>query len=300
MGAGGKGGQDYFNKIIDVWDKIQDPNFDMTQLQALDLQIVAEMFPEVYQAKIPEEVKLANDSPELRQAQVAGVNKLQRVAEQGLPIEDKVAAQQAQQVMAGQAQRQQTNITENLAARGMMGGGAELQARLAGGQQGAQLAGTMGADLARQGALRSLQAAEALPGAAGQVRGQDINLSQQQADAINRFNEMRAQMTTAQNQYAAGAKERAQGYNVQTAQSTANQNQMLGYQNQLENLNRANALRQQQYSNQMAKAQGLSGAYGQMGNMLEQNKAAREQTIMNLGKSLGKTMGGAADLAGLF
>jgi hypothetical protein len=298
-GAGGKGGDEYFKKAMQVWEKLNTPEYDMHNLTAPELKIVAEMFPEKYNAVIPQDVKTAQDSPELRSAQMEGVAKLQRTVEQGgMPIEDKLAAQQTQGMMSQQAARQGENITRQMAERGMAGGGAELAAKLSAQQGSTNLAAQQGSDLVRQGALRSLQAAEALPGAAGQVRGQDINLSGQQADAINRFNEMRAQMLTAQNQYGAGAAERAQQYNVQNKQNTANTNVQAQYANQQYNQQNQNALRQQAYMDQLKKAQGLSGAYTGYGNELDMEKAAKEATIQQLGQSAGRTVGGVAGLAG--
>lgn len=295
-GLGGKGGDKYYKMAMQLYEKINTPTFDARELQPEELQMVKEMFPEVYEAKIPQDVKTAMDSPEMRNAQVTGVNKLERIAEQGMPLEDRMAAQQAEQSMVEGAGRTQQNILRDLAARGQLSGGMEMQARLSGQQQAANMGSQMGTDLARQSALRSLQAGTDLTQAAGNVRAQDVNVSGQQADAINRFNEMQAQMQNAQAQYAAGARERAQGYNTQTQQGLADQNAQTRMTYAQQNQARTNALRQQQYDNEMKKANAQSGAYNQYGLVKDQNKAAREQNIMGIGQSLGKTIGGVGSL----
>jgi hypothetical protein len=133
--------------------------------------------------------------------------------------------------------------------------------------------------------------------AAGALRGQDVGVEQSRADAMNRFKEFAALQRQQAAQYGAGARERAQGYNVGTAQDIANQQTQTDYQTALQNLQRQNELQQQQFQNQLARTQGLAGAYGQMGQRKDIEQAERAGQIRGIG-NLGGAISGI--VGGLF
>src|SRR5689334_18553542 len=99
-GAGGKGGLDEYKKAAAVWEKLKTTNFDFSTLQFPELQLVAEMMPDIYEAIVPAEVKQAADSPEMRAAQQRGLAHLEAAAVEGLPLTERVAAQDAGRSMA--------------------------------------------------------------------------------------------------------------------------------------------------------------------------------------------------------
>lgn len=293
-GAGGKGGDKYYKEALNVIRAIQDPNFDFRQLTPPQLQILAEIDPQTYEARVPDEVKLVADSPELRAAQIRSVQGLEEVGREGLPLEERMAAQGIQDQMAQEAARSNDAVLRDLAARGQAGGGTEIAARLQANQYAANRANQAGSDLARDAALNRIRFGQEAGEAAGQLRGQDIDLRARNASATNQFNQNIANMITERNRAAAEERARAQTANAMQRQQIGEQNVMNRYGTQLENLNRKNMLEGSLFGARMSKATALANALGRRGLQKDQDKAAREEAIMNIGQGVGRAAGGAA------
>jgi hypothetical protein len=292
-GAAGKGGERERKKLVELWTKLQLPNYDLRALDPEELQLVAEYFPNVYEAHIPDEVKTVQDSPELRNAQMRGLSYLERVRDEGLPLEENLAAQEAQRSLAQGSRRIQEGAVRNLQERGRAGGGAEVAARMMGAQQSNELARGMGTDLARQAVMNRLQAASTAGNLAGDIRAQDVNVSGQQADAVNRFNQWVSQLKTGAAQYGADARNQAQGYNVGTKQRVADVNTMNRQEMAQRNQEYSNAMRNQGFSDQLKRLAGLSDAYQGLGQYKDAQQAARAKAIYSLGQGVGRAAGGA-------
>lgn len=297
-------GKKYLKQALAVWQKVQDPTFDFRNLTMDELKVLAEQSPETYQAIIPTEVRQILDSPEMRASQLGALGQIQDIGKQGgLALEDRLAAQEAQRAMAQQSQRNQASVLRNLAERGRLGGGDEIQARLLANQQAGELGRGMASDITRQALARRLGAIQSAAGLSGQIRGQDIGVSQANADITNRFNELAAGLQNQAAQYNAAARERAQGYNVQTRQRVGEQNVANKYNVNEGNLNRQNALQQQMFNNAAAKASGMSGAYGGLAQADYLQQAAKANNIQQLAAGAGKVAGGLFDVGagtGLF
>lgn len=296
-GAGGEGGKKYHKKALDVWRKLKDPNFDYSELSPPELQIVAEYFPEVYEAVLPQEVKLISDSPELRQAQLRGVARLERVAQEGLPTAERISAQEATDAISREHQRGTSATLQDLGERQALSGGDEVQARLAAGQGTTNLAGSLGRNLVRERMLSRLAGTTAAANLAGDVRTQDVSTQAANASYVNRFNELLANLQTNAAQYGAGARERATFANAAERQRVGDFNEQANTMTRLENINRANTLKQSLFNSQLARSRGLSGALSDYGGVEDTERAAREMNIMGLGKGIGQAGGGAVDMA---
>lgn len=280
-----------------VWDKIQNANFDYTQLSPPEMQVWAQMSPETYNAFVPPEVQEIAESPELRGVQEETLGQLQQVQREGLPLVDRLQAQGAQQAIAKEARRGQQAILRELAARGRLGGGDELQARMIAGQQQSNLARDMGQDLARESILRKLSAGSQAAQLAGQMRQQDLNPQLANQQAWERYNALVANLRNQAAQSNAAARERAQQYNVGTKQRVGEARELSKYTTDLENINRTNELKQRQLQNLMSAAGGMSGAYQNMGNLYQRQHQQKGQGIMQTAQGLGKTAG---SIAGMF
>lgn len=292
-GAGGKGGDKYYREAVQVIRAIQDPNFDFRQLSPPQLQILAEIDPQTYEARVPDEVKLVSDSPELRAAQIRGVQKMEEVGREGLPLEERMAARGINDQMAAEAARANDATLRDLAARGGGGGGTEIAARMQANQYAANRANEQGSDLARDAALNRIRFGETAANMAGQVRGQDLDLRARNAAATNQFNQNVANMITQRNQDAAQERARAQTINAQQRQAVGEQNVMNRYGTQRENLERKNMLEGSLFGARMSKATALATALGRRGLQKDQDKAAREEAIQNIGSGVGRAAGGA-------
>lgn len=298
LGAAGKGGKGSLQQSVGLWDKIQQPNFDFRDLTFPELQQLSEYSPELVNAIIPKDVQQVLDSPEARAQQVGALGQLNAIGSQGgLALEDRLASQEAQRAMATQAQRDQGSVMRNLAQRGALGGGDEIQARLLGNQQASEMGRGMASDLTRQAMDRRLGAIQSSAGLAGQIRSSDQGLSAQNAGITNRFNELAANIQNQAAQFNAQAKTTAQGQNAATKQRIGETNLAGQYQNQQGNLQRQNDLRQQQYDNQIRKTAGQSNALQGLAQGQYAEQSARGQNIQSLGRGAGQAVGGGLDLA---
>lgn len=295
-GAAGKGGLGEYKQIPDLWRKLKESDFDFRSLSAPELQVLAQYSPELYQAVVPREFQQVQDSPGLRQTQMGALDRLQQASTGDLPILERQAQQQAQRGILGSYKTAQEDALQQLAQRGRLGAGDEIQARLAAGSQAQNLAADMGSQIAGDNANRRLGLQQTVGQMAGGLRGQDFQNRLANAEITNRFNELAAGYQNQAAQYNAGARERAQGAREGLKQNVADTNVMNRYGTTLENLNRQNALRDQLFGQQVTKTQGLSGALGQLGWAKDAEKAAKAQAIRGIGQGLGQTAGGLGGL----
>jgi hypothetical protein len=292
-GAAGEGGKEELKRALKLWEQLQEPDFNFQDLTPPQLELLAEATPEIFEAAVPGAAALPEDSPLVRAQQAQALGGLGRVAEEGLPEADRLSAAIAGRAVRGAAQAGNEEIIQNLRRRGRLGAGAETQARAVGGRLSGQLAGEMGLNLQRESQARRLQALRDFGGAAGALRGQDIGLSAGRAQALNRFNEFVAAQRQQAGQYGAGARERAQAYNVGTQQRLGEQQQLADYQAAMANVNRQNQLQQQLFGSRLAKVQGQTGALGDLSTAQYAEQAARAAAVRGAAGGGAKAAGGA-------
>lgn len=275
-----------YKKARDLLMRLQDPKYDTRELKQPELRVLKEFVPEVYQAVIETGVSLPEDSQQGRDAQQQSLQFLQQIQQQGLPLEQRLAAERSQRALSEEQRRAQQAVLQDLQQRGRAGGGLELQQRMAASQQGANLARDMGQDLIRQALQQQVQAAMSAGQLGGQLRGQDIQLSGMRSDALNRFNEWVSAMKTQESMNAAEQQNRAAMYNQQLAQQLANANEQARYSTQRENLDRYNMLEQQRKNFELNRLGAQANATNQYGDILAANAAAQGQMYGQLGSAL--------------
>lgn len=297
LGAAGKGGKGELKKIVELANALNLPQFDMQSLAPAQYSPGDQFMPEEYQAFLQQQnPALATEGPEGRSAQLAALRQLQGAAEGGMPLVDRLSADQAQRSVADEARRGQLSVLRDLQERGRLGGGDELAARMLGNQQSTELAATMGRDLERDSAARRLGAAQSLGQQGGALRQQDFSNSMANSNVLNRFNEFVSNLVTGARAQNAGARQQAGFANVERRHDVADENETQRYQAALENLMRQNALRQQGYNNQLSKFGAQSGAYGGLGQAKYYEQAAKAQNIQSLGQGTGRAVGGIGDI----
>lgn len=294
----GKGGEREAKKRVKLWEMLQQPDFDYRELSPPELRMVAEYFPETYEAVVPESVRLTEDSPWARGQQADAVGRLGTYAKEGLPLSERLNAQGMQLRLAGEAGSIDDSIRRNLAARGRLGGGTEAAMRQGSSQVAANLARDMGSDLTQQAIENRYRANLAAGEQAGNLRQGDINLSSNRANAVNRFNEMVADLRNQAARDNWSERTAAQRYNVGTRQGLANENARSRYGVGLENLNRKNALKQGVYDNDVTKLRGQSEALAALSGAKYDEQAARLQNITSIGQGVGQA--GGSLLGGFF
>ena len=285
-GGAGSDGKRYAREALQLWQKLQESNFDMSSLSPPEQRIAAEYFPQLYDAQVqgmgPE---LARDDAASQQAQALALRQMQDVASGGMPLADQLATQQIGRNVTQDAHRAQINALNSMRQRGRVGAGQELQAAQMGDQQAAELARGYGSDVAREAMLRRLGAIGAAGSMSGQMRGQSQNLAMDNANTVNRFNEMVANLRTNAAAQNAAATNQGRMYMTGERQRVADQNVMNRYNVDLQNLERQNALRDQLFQQRLAKTQGAAGQWNVLGQYQQARQAAKERRIQGIGQA---------------
>lgn len=233
--------------------------------------------------------------PALQQAQMSALKSLENIGQNGgHTLEQDAYLNDVTNKVNTQNAGREGAIQQGLAMRGMgQQGGLGLAAQEMNNQNATQIqsdASLKAAAQAQQNALQALQGAGSM---AGQQQQNQFNQRSQVAhaqDAINQFNTQMNQGVENQN---VGAQNQAQQYNLNNAQNTANQNtQLNNYQQQYNK-----QLLQNQFQNQMQKAQGVAaGRQGQAGLYTQQGQQAGNMWG-NIGQGLVKAGAGFGDAA---
>lgn len=183
--------------------------------------------------QLPEDVQHQGVSidPALRAKQLAAIQQMQDLSEGRVQsqsaLDRYLAMQQAQQAQKGQTEA----ALANAQARGVGGSGMEFAMRGQAGQNAANLAQSGGMQSAAQAALERMQAGQQYQGALQNLRGQDTDLSQRNADIINRFNQLNSQNRLQALQANVNMQNQAQAGNVNRNDTNKKFNYGAQYQN---------------------------------------------------------------------
>jgi hypothetical protein len=277
-GPGGEKEKEYLKEIRDLYRDMPLPEFE--RLIVPQLIQTGKITPEVYEAFIQEEeAPQIQEDPATREAQLRSLLGMEQVAREGLPLQDRLRAQDAQRAIAGELSRADEAVLSNLARRGRAGGGTELAARLATQGRAAETARGMGSDLAQQSIQNRLMALQAAPQMAGQIRGQDINKLAQNAAMQQRYNEFVSNLRTQAAANAAQQRNLAQQMNLAERQRIADFNVMAPFQTALERDKQQAAL----FGARRQKTGDIAGALGGLGQLATQREAIKRRQIEAVG-----------------
>lgn len=258
------------------------------------LPILKEYYPELYKQVVslnpqlesavnlgPSQMQGISTDPALRQAQMNALSRLQSVGQAGgRDAQFMSDTNRVQNDVNSNLQGQEGAIEQNMATRGLSGGGSELVARQMAAQQAANRQSSAALDINAQAQQRALQALMSGGQLGGQMEAQDFGQQAQKAqaaDQISRFNASNQQQVQHSN---VGNQNQAQQYNANLAQNTSNQNTSLGNSAQQYNL----GLAQQNYNNQVAKASGIANQYN---NIAKAKNAERDSDRQLTGDIIG-------------
>jgi hypothetical protein len=294
-GVAGPGGEPQQKQAVNLFKKIQDPAFDYTQLTWQEIQNLATQYPQLFEAVVPEEFKQIVVSPETRNAQMKQLGLMEQTAAEGMPLQERIAAQRANESILGARRSADLGILSDLAQRGRLGAGDELAARMVGGQGAGVLAGELGRNLLLQQSQNRMGASQMAAGLAGNIRGQDVGLASQNAAIANRYNEIAANIRNEAAYRNALERARVEAANAAARQTTQEKNVYgrLGVQQQ--NLAEKNRLLQQTFANQMAKAGGQAGQLQNLAQGRYAQQAAKAQGIESVAGGAGGFLGGVID-----
>lgn len=232
--------------------------------------------------------------PRLAQAQMSALQSLQQQGQGGLTATDRMNLMNINNQTEGNANASSNAIMQNMAARGMGGGGAELAARLMASQGAANRDAQTGMNVAAQSQQNALNALAQAGSLGGQIQAQQFGEKAQQAqaqDAISKFNAANQQQVIGTNTNAAN-----QGAltNLSNAQNVANQNTAL--QNQAQAANKK--LYQTQFQNQMDQAKAAAGQYNSNSDYYAGQAAATRAMYSGAGDAVGQGIGSSGKSSG--
>jgi hypothetical protein len=219
------------------------------------------------------------------------LNELSQRAEEGLSAQDQYNYMKNRRDTETAARGQEEAIQENLRQRGMSGTGIEAALRMMSSQGGSDRLAEMQSAQAAQNANMRLAALSQQGTLAGNIRGQDINQAQSNADILNQLawnNSERArqianmniQLKNNANQAATAEQRRMQDVNV----GGSNQAQLLNKQQAIANeQTRQESIRQAQ----MARAGALSGGIPDIYAQGAANAANARQMWNTVGSGIG-------------
>lgn len=296
FGIDSTAGSDELKQAIAALQAVGVPSLAQLTLPELQKYVSAGVLsPQQYQAISADPQAYQNIASQADQsgntAQKAALEQLGGIVQAGgsTPINQANLANNINQTnQAMQAARQ--GISENAQERGVSGGGLEFINKLMNEQSNAQNANLGAVNAGADNARLALQALTQQGQLGGQLQGQSNQMAQAQAEAARQIAEYNSQLQSQANQYNTQNANVAQAGNLANAQQLGNMN--------TENANTRtmyNAqLPQQQFQDQMQKAQGLAGAYGNMGNL-------RQQQAQNQNNFTGNLIGtGATVLGGIY
>jgi hypothetical protein len=289
FGAAGEGGMDTRKQAAEIFAQLQQSNFDYRSLSPPQLRVLGELEPQLYDAIVPPEARMVQDSAEGRAGQLQAVQGLGEIAAGGMPLVDRLAAERSAREVQDASRAANEDVLRQMAARGDLGAGDELQARM----QANQYSQNAGADLAAQNAemaaLRRLAATGQLGQTAGALRAGDVAVSGKNADIINRFNELFLQNKQQQARDAAMERARVQAANVGRAQDVGDFNAQARYGTERDNLTRQNDLRGRSFDQSLStRAYGQSGALQGLANAQDAEQRARAEGIVGMGRGVGQ------------
>jgi hypothetical protein len=266
------------NKAIDALNAVGIPSVEAQQLVLENPELVYQFSPELEQAVQvgPSAMEGIKTDPRLAAAQMSALEGLQQRAAGGLTPEDLASLRDIQRGQGQQFASQNASIMQQMAERGQAGSGAELAAKLAASQGSYQQGAQQSDDLAAQNYQAKMQALQAAGQMGQSQQAQQFGQQAQQASAADLMKQFNAQYQAGTQQRNVAAQNQAAQEKAQLQQNLENQRvQTANYQQQYNK-----GLQQQNFQNELSRATGVAGMYGQQGNMYAQqgaNQAANTQ-----------------------
>lgn len=244
-----------------------------------------------------EQAKIKED-PELRKAQIQALSSMQNRAKVGLSAEDRAALNQVRNEVQRDAEAKRQQVLQQMQARGMGGSGASLVAQLQAGQDAQNLASQQSDTQMAQAQQRALQALGQSSDMASQMRGQDFDVNQAKAAAIDERNRFLAENSIARQQRNVSTLNQAQLANLQEQQRVADANAQLYNQEKQRQVQEQGSLYDRTLGYKQAKASALTGQAQYHG----QQAANTAQSFGQMGAGVGSAAGaiGSADKGSAF
>lgn len=213
---GEKGKAKDYARAQAILDSLEAPTEQDLRIKLEYLKDMGQLTPEMEAdiLQVATEMGTIQVDPRLKQAQMEALGRLQRQADQGLTLEELAAAEELKRQQQQATRAENEAIMQNMAARGQLGGGQELAAKLAGSQAAAEAAAQDTRSLAKLMAARKLEAGVQAGQFAGQVGEQEYGRQAEKARAQDIINQFNVQGRRGVEQRNVGGRNEAQQYNL--------------------------------------------------------------------------------------
>ncbi len=278
FGGGDDGSKQYIDQAIQKLIAVNIPDPEQQKVAFKQYQLTGKLDPKLEQAIAanPTALNEVVKNTQYSAAQNKALMQLQDLGEQGgLSLSDKANLQGELMQSANKDKASRDAITDDFARRGEGGSGMALQAQLSGeqsaGDRDAQ-ARLQSLGSAQDRALQSIQGAGEL---AGKLNSEDYQRQSDLAAAKDRINQFNTQNAQAVQQRNVGTQNAAQAANLENNQKVSNAN--TDTYNKQEQYNKG--LSQQNYENQMQKAQAEANAYTGAASNANQQQQRQDQQL---------------------
>lgn len=292
-GNGDSSTQEYLKQALQQYQQLQTPTIQSEQVENLPQETVqGQITPEQISA-IDQAPSAYNDislDPSSRQAQENALAGYQDIANSGgLDAESKLGIQQAIDAANTQSRGAQGAIMQQAQAQGQGGGDFALTQRALAAQGASNTAATQGMQEAAEAEANREAALTQLSNIGGSINASDYNQAAAKAGAQNTINATNQGYQNNANIGNVANNLTAQGANVANAQGVNAANTAANQNNAYYNA----SLPQQQFNNELAKANGAAGVNQAQAGAAQATTAANQA---GLGKLVGAagTIGGAA------
>jgi len=233
------------------------------------------------------EVGKIEEDKGLRESQVKALSDMQKRAKVGLSAEDRASLNQVRSEVQRDAEAKRQQVLQQMQARGMGGSGASLVAQLQAGQDAQNLASQQSDNQMAMAQQRALQALGQSSDMASKVRGQDFDVNQNKANAIDERNRFLAENSISRQQRNVSSLNQAQLANLQEQQRIADAN-----------IQQANAEKQRQVQEQGALYDRTLGYKQSLANANLGQAGYYGQQAANTAQSFGQMGAGVGSAAG--
>jgi hypothetical protein len=279
-------------KALEAYTNIKIPTIEEQMIALKHQQSVGDLNPEAEfsEGVDPSEMAKVQVDPRLREAQMAALTQMQGLGKTGLSAEDSAALGKIRRTVAGDAQGRDEALKMEMMARNKFGAGDEIAMRTIASQAAANRQLDQSESQAAMAQKKALDAIYQAGGMANQMRSQAFGEDSAKAsaqDVINRYAHANRASVQQRN---VGGRNDAQRYNLSKDQTIANNNVGLDNQSQMHN----KGLHQTKFSNDLAIAQGTSGAYNNQSSDSRSDAAGTRNQWGAILSGAGKTATGIA------
>lgn len=289
--ADARAARDRMSEAIGAVRDLQIPDIEKQKIVLERLSQQGLLTPEM-EAEVNQQMSGMKDIREdtgLRDIQRSVIEDLRQYGKTGLTAEDRAALNQSRLEVARDAQARQAAVLQGMAARGMGGSGMELAAQLQSSQASADQASQDSNRIMAMAQQKALQNLIASSNQASALRGQDFDVAARTAQAQDAINAFNANLSAGRQSRNVSAKNVAQATNLGEKQRIADTNVGFGQKEEIYN----KELIQQQFQNQMAKANALSGILQGASAASDKEAAAKRAMWSQMGQGAGTAIAGA-------